>query len=199
MKKRIVIAAGHYPNLPGCSYFGLIEHREAQIVVTHLGGMLRDVGYDVMEVSGTLHEKIKMIADRNVHPPRKGLSAAVEVHFNAGAGGHGTECLYGSNPKDKELAEAIQRRLVDKLGLRDRGTKFADYWKTPEVDECAWPREIDGPAVIVEPLFLSCKDEAALLRDGQIHAEIANGIFEGIDDFLGSSGRIRKIQLRIKN
>jgi len=181
MRKTVVISAGHYPGDPGVRANDLIEFNVAEAVVMPLGVMLRSAGYLVVKVSGKLTEKIRNANEANP-------DAAVEIHFN----GHhdptsnGTECLYGSNPKDKKLAEHIQRRLVMRLGLRDRGVKFADYQGTPDkVDECAFSREIDAPATIVEPCFMTNPKEAELLKDNANLYKIAVAVFEGIRDFLG--------------
>ena len=113
------------------------------------------------------------------------VGAAVEVHFNAAAGGGcGTEVLFGTGARDRELAEAVQRQLVTRLQLNDRGVKFADYQGTAEADECGWTRDIEGPAIIVEPLFLSDAVEGARLDDPGFRGLIAEGIAAGVWDFL---------------
>ena len=180
MRKTIVISAGHYPEDPGVCANDLVEYNVAEAVVHRLSFLLRSGGYLVVKVSGRLTEKIRNANEDNP-------DAAVEIHFN----GHhdptsnGIECLYGSNPKDRELAEHIQKRLVTRLGLDSRGVKFADYQGTPDViDECAFPRLIGAPAVIVEPCFMSNPKEAELLKDSSYLYKIATAVFEGIRDFL---------------
>ena len=177
MNKRVVIAAGHWPLAPGAQYFGLSEHDEALKVVGHLGKILRALGYEPVTVAGPLGMKTGAANAADA-------LCAVEVHFNASTNptADGCETLYGSDPHDKPLAEAIQKALVARLRIRDRGTKFADYAGTVDtVGECAWTRLIKCPAAIVEPLFLSNAQEAGRLQ-GELaeHAQIAAAIAEGI-------------------
>lgn len=181
MPKTIVISAGHYPGSPGVCANDLIEFNVAEAVVMQLSILLRDAGYLVVKVSGMLSEKI-----RNANEAKP--DAAVEIHFNGHTDptSNGTECLHGSNPRDKILAGHIQIQLIKRLGLRDRGVKFADYQGTPDViDECAFSRLIDAPATYVEPCFLTNPKEAELLKDSSYLYKIAVAVFEGIRDFLG--------------
>lgn len=176
---RVVISAGHHNEAQGAvnKNLGLIEHVEACKMVGLLYRNLHELGYEVLRVGGTLREKV--IGANQYNP-----MAAVEVHFNAG-GGHGTETLYGSNPKDMKLAECVQVRLVEALNLTDRGIKFDDYAGTPGVvDECYWTRKIEQPSIIVEPLFIDHEEEAALLLSPATHHLIAEAVTQGIIDFL---------------
>lgn len=188
MRKTVVISAGHYPASPGVRANDLIEFNVAEAVVMPLGVMLRSAGYLVVKVSGKLTEKIRNANEANP-------DAAVEIHFNGHTDptSNGTKCLYGSNPKDKKLAEHIQRRLVMRLGLHNSGVKFADYQGTSNyVDECAFSREIHAPATIVELCFLTNPKEAELLKDSSILYNIAVAVFEGIRDFLGDGPQVQR-------
>lgn len=183
---RIVIAAGHHAGAMGARYHGLVEHEQALEVRNHLQRILTTMGHEVNIVVGSLTTKCGCA---NEYKP----DAAVEIHFNAGPPtAYGSECLYGSNPLDLALAEAIQARLVVVLGTRDRGVKFADYQGTPENDECAFTRDIEAPAVIVEPMFLSHAGEAKLLAEmPETHAQIARAVAMGIGEFLESNQVIK--------
>ncbi len=176
--KRIVIAAGHYPDRPGACYNDLVEHDEAVKVVGHLKRQLETAGFEALVVSGHLNKKIAEVA-------RLSPDATVEIHFNAATDphAHGTETLYGSNPEDKILAQHIQQKLVDILRLRDRGVKDT-------AERFAWIRENKCPSVIVEPLFLSNADEAAMLKliSVEIPEIIALAVELGIEDFFKDEG-----------
>jgi len=177
---RVVISAGHHPGAQGARAFGLTEHAEACRVTAALYTELKNLGFDVGLIGGTLQEKA---ARANAEAP---IICAVDVHFNASPviQANGTETLYGSNPLDRTLAEDIQRHLVAAIKLRDRGVKFADYAGTEERDECYFTRMINAPAAIVECLFLTNPgDSQNLMGSYPIHKRIAEGIAGGIAAF----------------
>ena len=182
LNRRVIIAAGHYPDAPGAQYPPLSEHAEAVKAVSKLFLNLLERGFEPVIARGKLSEKAS-IANR-LNP-----LCAIDVHFNASSNptANGTETLFGSNPQDKKLARHIQSALVRKLNLRDRGIKFADYAGTAEWDECFFTREINCPAAIIEPLFISNPGEAQLLMGVYpIHGFIAEAIGEGVEKFAKS-------------
>jgi len=78
------------------------------------------------------------------------------------------------------LAETIQDRLNDALGVRNRGIKQAPF------------RVLMGatmPAVLVEVAFISSPGEERRLRDGGFKDEIAQAIADSIHSFRGSLPR----------
>ena len=211
-RKIVAIAAGHYPSAPGACYNGLIEHAEACVVAAHLGVALEGLGIRAVTVTGTLRQKIQMIADCKLQ-----IEAAVEIHFNASANAtaNGTEVLFGSDARDRGLAEAIQKRLVAALGLCNRGVKFVEYQgkilaqsredeEKEKITECFWTKALNCPAVIVEPLFISNPGEAGMLKGirdegegrreeggGGMHGVIAGAVAEGIGDFINAECGMR--------
>jgi len=76
-----------------------------------------------------------------------------------------------------ELALAVQERLNQRLGLRDRGVKQAPF---------AVLTGATMPAILVEVGFLSNPDEANLLASGEHQQRLAEAIALGIDDFVRS-------------
>jgi len=189
LKPIVVLAAGHYPYSPGCKYHGLVEH-DLNIMTTALVAVRLEDKYKVHIVTGNLKEKTD--AAKRIFrqmPLREAVKApnlcAVEMHFNGfeDPSVGGTEVLYGLDSHDQILAQYIQAELVRRLGLKDRGVKFADYSGTPKLDECAFTRLIKQPAVIVEPLFISNPEEAELIKNPLTQEIIADGIAAGIEKF----------------
>jgi N-acetylmuramoyl-L-alanine amidase len=76
-----------------------------------------------------------------------------------------------------ELALAVQQRLNQRLGLKDRGVKQAPFVVLTGATM---------PAILVEVGFLSNPDEAARLESGDHQQRLAEAIALGIDDFLRS-------------
>jgi N-acetylmuramoyl-L-alanine amidase len=82
--------------------------------------------------------------------------------------------------ESSDLAETIQDRLNDTLGVRNRGIKQAPF------------RVLMGatmPAVLVEVAFISSPEEEKRLRDGRFKDEIAQAIADSIRQFRGSLPR----------
>jgi N-acetylmuramoyl-L-alanine amidase len=120
----------------------------------------------------------------------------VSLHLNGGpASLRGTETYYNPDREpgstDAALAEALQRHVVSALGDEigyaslDRGVKndlaagkpYGHFFslRGPE------------PSALVEALFLSNPTEAALLRGDDARDAIADGVTQGILEYLAAS------------
>ncbi|WP_309298052.1 N-acetylmuramoyl-L-alanine amidase [Cytobacillus sp. NCCP-133] len=102
----------------------------------------------------------------------------VSIHANAyGTGGWnsvgGIETfIYPSRPLEAlELAQKIQRNLINATGLRDRSVKTADFHVL---------RETKMTAVLVECGFMTNQEEAALLRTPAYRKRCALAIVKAI-------------------
>jgi len=82
---------------------------------------------------------------------------------------------FPGDEESRELAEAIQARLVEQLGPNERQVKSADYRVL---------RDTQMPAVMVEVGFLSNPTEARLLADPTYQQRVARAVFAGIVDYL---------------
>ncbi|MDP8228151.1 MAG: N-acetylmuramoyl-L-alanine amidase [Candidatus Electryoneaceae bacterium] len=186
MRFKVVISAGHTKSKPGASYHGMSEYPEAVKVIELLRPLLEDAGLDVTVINNVrLSSKIGRI---NQDQP----DIAVELHFNAEASGQasGAETLHGTLATSQTLATMIQKQIVECCGVKDRGIKMGYYRGDKENKLVAWLRKIKPPtaAVIVEPLFLSNPEDAALLKGKDaIHEKIAQAIATGIFDYLNFS------------
>lgn len=105
---------------------------------------------------------------------------AVSIHLNAfNTAAHGSECIcFRRNSEGAHLAQCIQDRLVDLLGLTDRGLvyeedKDRDY-------RLSFIMLTDMPAVIVEPGFIDNDNDLKVILDNKeaIGKAIADGIME---------------------
>lgn len=110
----------------------------------------------------------------------------VSIHANALPDGvnpwvnNGTSVYY-FHPRAVELARAIDRELVRRLGFRDLGIGRGDL---------ALARPTWMPAVLVEGLFLMIPEQEAVLASREGQRRYAMGIVEGLKAFLrGLSGR----------
>lgn len=111
-----------------------------------------------------------------------GFDLIVELHFNGGVPkARGTETLcYPGSERGRVLAEAIQRRMVTCLELRDRGVK--EQKTNDRGKELLTLTRTRAPAVILETHFGSNRldtDRAYRYRRSLGYA-IANGIHDAI-------------------
>lgn len=98
----------------------------------------------------------------------------VSVHMNSAEASQarGTESYYYSSSTDgKQLAQDIQKSLVESIGLTDRGIKTANYYVI---------KYTKAPAVLIEVGFISNPQEEKLLNDDSFQNKAAGGIAEGI-------------------
>jgi len=104
----------------------------------------------------------------------------VSIHNNALPDGvnpfenHGTSVYY-FHPGSLDLARALQRSLLEALGLRDLGIGRASL---------ALARPTWMPAVLTEGAFMMMPEQEAGLRDPVFQEAYARGVLAGIREFL---------------
>lgn len=109
----------------------------------------------------------------------------VSIHNNALPDGlnpftnNGTSVYY-NQPRSLPLARAIQRALVERLGVRDLGVGRGDLALT----RATWQ-----PSVLCEGLYMILPEQEAALRDPAGQQLYARGVFEGIVAYLKSVSR----------
>jgi N-acetylmuramoyl-L-alanine amidase len=173
----IAIDPGH-PPLGATGPTGLREAEANLGVSLALARMLEDAGARVIltratDVSVELARRVP-IADS------LGAELLVSIHQNALPDGlnpfvnHGTSVFYNL-PRSLPLARAIQRRLVERLGVRDLGVARADLALT----RATWM-----PAVLTEGLHIIMPQHEAALRTEKGRELYARGVLEGIRDYL---------------
>ncbi|ACB84444.1 N-acetylmuramoyl-L-alanine amidase family protein [Natranaerobius thermophilus] len=109
-----------------------------------------------------------------------GADLFISVHANGAinTAAQGTETYYSSfrNPNDYYLAESLQEGMVNNMGRPDRGVLNQDFLVL---------RASNVPSAVVELAFLSNYEEEQLLRDDDFKDKAAQGITEGILNYLG--------------
>lgn len=111
-----------------------------------------------------------------------GVNVYVAIHANAyqdtwnNANGVDT-FVYVTKPREAvELAQKVQRHLVAKTGLRDRGVKTANFHVL---------RETKMTAILSECGFMTNREEEALLRSDTYRMTCAKAIAAGIAEQYG--------------
>ena len=110
-----------------------------------------------------------------------GADLFVSIHCNAG-GGTGTETYsYQAGISSAyKLAQAVQKRMVEMVGLPDRGVKTKSLYVL---------HYTNMPAILVETAFIDHKNDAAVLGSETGQQAFAEAIARGICDYTGISYR----------
>jgi len=105
----------------------------------------------------------------------------VSLHLNShySRQPHGLTVFYW-RPEDKPLAELLQKRLSERLGLRDRGTETANF------TVLVWS---PVPAVLIELGFLSNRREAMRLNNPQFREKAASALAEALNEWVALRGQ----------
>jgi N-acetylmuramoyl-L-alanine amidase len=181
---RIVIDAGHGPETAGkrTPDGSLREYQFNSAVALLVGALLFD--YEGVEVL-MVHEDGRDVPlqERTNKANAWGADLYVSVHANANGSGswdsaNGIETyVYTTRPPAAvALALAVQRQLIRRTGLLDRGVKSADFHVL---------RETKMPAILVECGFMTNKIEAELLKADAFRKSCAAAIVAGIVETYG--------------
>ena len=132
--------------------------------------MTREADTDVKSPDASSQEELGARVDiANDHGADIFISIHNDAFTNSQAAGS-TTFHYGSR-EGIRLASAIQRHLVDGLGTKDRGARYASFYVI---------RYTDMPAALVEAAFISNPEEEVLLASVDGRCTIAECIFHGI-------------------
>ncbi|MDR3564594.1 MAG: N-acetylmuramoyl-L-alanine amidase [Negativicutes bacterium] len=83
----------------------------------------------------------------------------------------GTTTYHYGDAESTRLAALVQKCLVEELGTRDRGARYASFYVI---------RYTDMPAILIEVAFISNPEEEVLLASVDGRYKAAESIFQGI-------------------
>lgn len=171
----------------GRNGFTLIEKEINLDVARHLRDRLVDDGFAVVmtrdsDIDVSLQARVDICNGANA-------DIAVSLHTNSTNSPRWDGAMTLMNkPADRLLAETIQPMLYNGLSESWDG-RFTDYGIN--VDEWFFPKYTDMPAVILEPVFMSNRDELTALRAtvdaGGRRAEIVEVEYEAIASYLSTN------------
>lgn len=174
--KKCVIDVGHSERRPGAFNHALqvgewdFNHALAQV----LDALAPYQTQIVYRESGIL----QLCKDINAAKPDFVLSLHLNSFSNEQASG--TECLYWhASDKSKRCAEILQERLVEALGLPDRGIKP----RTKSDRGGTQLMKVAAPIVIVEPFFLSSIGDYRRAKEERYHL-LVDALLMGVDQIL---------------
>lgn len=180
LRGRLVVVDPGHPPAGATGPTGLREAEANLAVALRLGTLLEKDGARVVLTRAAdtpldLRSRVRL-ADSI------GADLLISIHNNALPDGlnpltnNGTSVYY-NQPRSIPLARAIQRALVERLGLRDLGVARGDL---------ALVRPTWMPAVLCEGLYIILPDQEAALRSAKGQDLYAKAVAEGTREFLKS-------------
>lgn len=175
----IVLDAGHGGKDAGANHGDLYEKDINLAVAKKTKELLSEAGYKVKMTRED--DTYAALSDRVAFANRRNAKVFVSIHCNSSedGSGNGIETFYAEskNWNSEKLAESIQTNIVNATGAKDREVKTADY---------AVILGTDMSAALVEVGFLTDKNERTLLQNEDYQQKLAEGISEGILDYLSA-------------
>jgi len=180
--KKIALDAGHGGTDPGAvGPTGLKEANVNLAVVQKLDSYLKGQGAST-KLTRESDVFVGLTARTDI-ANNWGADRFIAVHFNASSDRsvNGTETLYYTygSATSKDLASKLQNRLVEALGLPNRGIK--------QRDDLTVLIKTKMPAALTESSFISNTYEEARLKDSSYLDKIARAHYLGIMDHFGVS------------
>ncbi len=177
-RKIVVIDPGHGGNDPGTTSISNKHEKDFNLA---LSLKVQELLLKEPEI------EVLMTRDSDVYPTRTervlfanklNADVFVSIHGNSvleSPQANGTETHYYQRSSSRELANAIHKRLIKAMGLRDRGIKDSSFQVI---------RETKMAAVLLEAGFLSnISDEKAMLSNS-VQYQAAQAIVDGIKEYL---------------
>jgi N-acetylmuramoyl-L-alanine amidase len=172
----IAVDAGHPPS-GATGPTGLWEPQATLPISQHLQAILEERGARVL-MTRTTPDAVAL-GDRPIMARRGNVHAFVSIHLNAYpdgvnpfvAPGTGT---YFFRAHSEPLARAVQRGMVDRMGLQDLGVNY---------DNLAVVRPTWFPAVLCEGAFIMLPDQEAALRTPAFQDRYARGVADGLESY----------------
>lgn len=180
--KTVIVDAGHGGHNPGAVANGSIEADNNLAVALLLADKLKEAGAEVVltrdtdravaqEVS-SLREELQARVD--IAQQNQGdLFVSIHSNSNENTKVYGAMTFY-HNETSKRLAETVQKNLVYRTKANDKGVQTAGFYVL---------RHTSMPSILVEMGFVSNPQEAKLLRESSYRLKLANGIYEGIEEY----------------
>ena len=170
--KKIMLDAGHGAEDPGAIGNGVEEKEVNLYIAKKVQEKLLADGYTVLM---TREEDIFLsLSERYNYANTENVDLFISIHNNSAdnTSAKGTEVLCHFDTDSVILAENILNAILQRIDTTNRGLK--------DGSRMAVIRNTNMPAVIVEGLFISNKNDANMLKDKNVLDAIADGIYVGI-------------------
>jgi N-acetylmuramoyl-L-alanine amidase len=176
---KIAVDAGHGGNDPG-AIGGGVQEKDINLQIVGILHELIDQQPDMVAVQIRTLDMFIPLEDRIARAEAAGAELYVTVHVNSynSDGPDGVETIVDSTREMASdswvLGELIQDGVTQATGARDRGTRSQE----------SYLQRTEMPAVSLETGFITNPEERAKLIDPEYQTKIAQGILNGIRQFI---------------
>lgn len=182
----VVIDAGHGGFDPGAIGVSGVEEDDINLAIAlklqkfieQSGGLTVMTRVDNREIGNTKREDMRI---RKLIRDSSNGNIFISIHLNSfpQSSCKGAQSFYASDENSKQLAEKIQKNLVDLLDKDNAriAKKLTDVYLL---------KNVTIPSVIIECGFLSNSKEEKLLQDSKYQSKIAMAIYLGIAEYFNS-------------
>lgn len=175
-KKTVVLDAGHGGSDPGAISVTKKKEKDFNLAVVLKVQKLLQNDPNINLVLTRESDTYPTLPDRVKIAENVGADIFISVHANSGsASASGVETYY-TRAASQDLAKVMHKHLVQASGLADRKVRTQSLHVT---------RETTMPAVLLECGYLSNKNDDALLATDEYRSKVAQGIADGIKEYLG--------------
>lgn len=175
----IVLDAGHGGKDPGANVEDIFEKDITLNIALYTQEILENSGYKVAMTRSD--DTFVELTERPVIANRKNADVFVSIHCNSSEDGvgKGIETYYTEQKGEssKKLATEIQNAVINHTNAENREVRTANY--TVLVRN-------NMPTALVEVGFLTDSEELELLQQEEYQKKVAEGIAEGIINYLTS-------------
>ena len=141
-----------------------LERNGAKVVLTRESD--QDVAYPNASASEELGARVEIANNSQAD-----LFLSIHNDAFSSSQASGTTCYHYGDNESIQLATSLQKNLVEKLGTRDRGVRFASFYVI---------RYTNMPAVLIEAAFISNPEEEVLMASVEGRYSVAEAVFQGV-------------------
>ncbi|WP_059043259.1 N-acetylmuramoyl-L-alanine amidase family protein [Paenibacillus rubinfantis] len=175
-KKTVVLDAGHGGSDPGAISVTKKKEKDFNLAVVLKVQQLLQNEPNINLVLTRQSDTYPTLQDRVKIAEKANADIFISVHANSGSStASGVETYY-TRAASLDLAKVMHKHLVQASGLADRKVRTQSLHVT---------RETTMPAVLLECGYLSNKNDDALLATDEYRNKVAQGIVDGIKEYLG--------------
>jgi N-acetylmuramoyl-L-alanine amidase len=178
--KVIVLDPGHGGRDPGAfSANGVAEKHLTLATAKKIAPLLKSAGATVyLTRKGDERNNLKDIVEF-ANKIRADILISLHYNFIGKRSISGTETYY-YNPNSRYLALTMHRTLINGIKRKDRGLRKAKYYIV---------HHSEMPAVLLEPLYISNRDESKLAASSKFQLELAQDIVTGVINYFRNKSR----------
>lgn len=170
----VTIDPGHGGRDPGAIGIGGLQEKGVVLEISRRVQQRLEAN-GIMVVMTRTGDQTVDLAPRVQAAERSRSNLFVSIHANAISMSrpevNGLETFFHSGASSQALARSIQSSILQRVNIRDRGVKQANFYVL---------RNTSMPAVLVEVGFLTGREDIVLLRDANTRMQIADAIADGI-------------------